>query len=78
MLKRFVLFGFGVIISIFFLSLGPENRMKKTFYAYVDYFSINKRVITHLYSDTTIFTNIAGYWFFHTPCFYFYLTPGCD
>tara|TARA_B100000768_G_C11157165_1_gene322909 strand:+ start:262 stop:675 length:414 start_codon:yes stop_codon:yes gene_type:complete len=59
MFKRFVLFGFGVIISIFFLSLGPENRMKKTFYAYVDYFSINKRVITHLYSDNTIFTNIS-------------------
>ena len=59
MFKRLVLFGFGVMISIFFLSLGPENRMKKTFYAYVDYFSINKRVITHLYSDTTIFTNIS-------------------
>jgi hypothetical protein len=59
MFKRLVLFGFGVMISIFFLSLGPENRMKKTFYAYVDYFSINKRVITHLYSDNTIFTNIS-------------------
>ena len=59
MFKRLVLFGFGVMISIFFLSLGPENRMKKTFYAYVDYFSVNKRVITHLYSDNTIFTNIS-------------------
>ena len=43
-----MLFGFGALISIFFLSLGPENRLKKTFYAYIDYFNVNKRVIYHL------------------------------
>ena len=31
MVKRIVLFGFGALISIFFLSLGPENRLKNTF-----------------------------------------------
>ena len=51
-----MLFGFGALISIFFLSLGPENRLKKTFYAYIDYFNVNKRVIYHLYSDSTHFT----------------------
>ena len=56
MLKRLVLFGFGALISIFFLSLGPENRLKETFYAYVDYFSLDKRVINHLYSDSTVFS----------------------
>ena len=52
-----MLFGFGALISIFFLSLGPENRLKETFYAYIDYFNINKRVIYHLYSDSTNFTS---------------------
>ena len=56
MIRRLVLFGFGALISIFFLSLGPENRLKKTFYAYIDYFNVNKRVIYHLYSDSTHFT----------------------
>ena len=51
-----MLFGFGALISIFFLSIGPENRLKKTFYAYIDYFNINKRVIYHHYSDSTHFT----------------------
>ena len=54
-----MLFGFGALISIFFLSLGPENRLKKTFYAYIDYFNVNKRVIYHLYSDSTHFTAIS-------------------
>ena len=57
MIKRLVLFGLGALISIFFLSLGPENRLKKTFYAYIDYFNVNKRVIYHLYSDSTHFTS---------------------
>ena len=57
MIRRLVLFGFGALISIFFLSLGPENRLKKTFYAYIDYFNVNKRVIYHLYSDSTHFTS---------------------
>ena len=56
MLRRLILFGFGALISIFFLSLGPENRLKTTFYAYVDYFSLDKRVINHLYSDSTSFS----------------------
>ena len=55
-----MLFGFGALISIFFLSLGPENRLKKTFYAYIDYFNVNKRVIYHLYSDSTHFTAKSG------------------
>ena len=56
MTKRFLLFGFGALISIFFLSLGPNNRLKDTFYAYVDYFNMDKRVISHLVNDSTTFT----------------------
>ena len=56
MIKRIVLFGFGALISIFFLSLGPENRLKNTFYAYIDYFNINKRVIYHLTNEETLFS----------------------
>ena len=56
MLRRIILFGFGALISVFFLSLGPENRLKKTFYAYVDYFNVDKRVIYHLNSDETFFS----------------------
>lgn len=59
MKRRFLLFGFGAVISIFLLSLGPENRLKDTFYAYVDYFNMDKRVITHLINDSTNFTNKA-------------------
>ena len=36
--------------------MGPENRLKNTFYAYIDYFDIDKRVITHLENDSTTFT----------------------
>jgi hypothetical protein len=53
MRRRFLFFGFGALISIFFLSMGPENRLKKTFYAYIDYFDMNQRVISHLYPNTT-------------------------
>ena len=56
MLRRFLFFGFGALISIFFLSLGPQNRLKDTFYAYIDYFDMNKRVISHLINDSTNFT----------------------
>ena len=59
MIKRIVLFGFGALISIFFLSLGPENRLKNTFYAYIDYFNINKRVIYHLKKDQPFFSITA-------------------
>ena len=53
MRRRLLFFGFGALISVFFLSMGPENRLKKTFYAYLDYFDMNQRVITHLYPNTT-------------------------
>jgi hypothetical protein len=53
MKRRLLFFGFGALISIFFLSMGPENRLKDTFYAYMNYFDMNKRVITHLYPNTT-------------------------
>ena len=36
--------------------MGPENRLKKTFYAYIDYFDMDKRVITHLENDSTTFS----------------------
>lgn len=54
--RRLLFFGFGALISIFFLSMGPENRLKKTFYAYMDYFDMDKRVITHLVNDSITFT----------------------
>ena len=54
--RRLLFFGFGALISIFFLSMGPENRLKKTFYAYIDYFDMDKRVISHLTNDSTTFT----------------------
>tara|TARA_B110000459_G_scaffold73629_1_gene82826 strand:- start:85 stop:534 length:450 start_codon:yes stop_codon:yes gene_type:complete len=53
MRRRFLFFGFGTLISIFFLSMGPENRLKNTFFAYLDYFDMDKRVISHLYPNTT-------------------------
>ena len=59
MAKRLLFFGFGAMISIFFLSMGPENRLKDTFYAYIDYFDIDQRVITHLEHDSTLFTTQA-------------------
>jgi hypothetical protein len=48
MIRRLVFFGLGCVISLMFLSLGPENRLKETFIAYINYFNINKRVIYHL------------------------------
>tara|TARA_B100000945_G_scaffold295416_1_gene272898 strand:- start:193 stop:609 length:417 start_codon:yes stop_codon:yes gene_type:complete len=59
MVRRFVLFGIGALISIFFLSLGPENKLKDTFYAYIDYFDMDKRVVFHLMNDSTTFTTKA-------------------
>ena len=53
MRRRLLFFGFGALISVSFLSMGPENRLKDTFYAYMDYFDMDKRVITHLYPNTT-------------------------
>ncbi len=51
--RRLLFFGLGALISIIFLSMGPENRLKNTFYAYMDYFDMDKRVISHLYPTTT-------------------------
>ena len=59
MTRRLLFFGLGAFISIFFLSMGPENRLKKTFYAYINYFDMDKRVITHLINDSTTFTTMA-------------------
>ncbi len=59
MARRLLYFGFGALISIIFLSMGPENRLKDTFYAYMDYFDIDQRVITHLEHDSTTFTTQA-------------------
>ena len=54
MLRRLKFFGFGALISIIFLSLGPENRMKNTFYSYLDYFNPEKRVLGQmLVADST-------------------------
>ena len=57
--RRFLFFGIGALISIIFLSLGPENRLKKTFYDYIDYFNMDKRVIYHLENDSTTFSTKA-------------------
>ena len=59
MARRLLFFGFGALISIFLLSMGPENRLKDTFYAYMDYFDMDQRVITHLENDSTTFTTMA-------------------
>ncbi len=53
MLRRLLFFMIGIFISILFLSIGPENRLKNTFYAYIDYFNMDKRVITHLHNSDT-------------------------
>ena len=53
MRRRLLFFGFGALISIFLLSMGPENRLKNIFYAYIDYFDMDKRVISHLHPNTT-------------------------
>lgn len=55
MLRRFKFFAAGALISILVLSMGPENRLKQTFYAYVDYFNPEKRVVSQLsISDSII------------------------
>ena len=60
MLRRLIFFSLGCIISLMFLSMGPENRLKETFIAYINYFNINKRVIYHLdKGDAIIFSDQA-------------------
>ena len=48
MIKRIRLFGFGFLAGILILSIGPENRLKKTFLSYIDYFNMSKRVHYHI------------------------------
>ena len=48
MFRRLKFFISGALISILILSLGPENRLKDTFFAYVDYFNPEKRVVSQL------------------------------
>ena len=59
MLRRLMFFGAGALISIIFVSLlGTENRLKSTFYSYVDYFNPEKRVVGQLLlSDSIIYIN---------------------
>ena len=59
MVRRSLFFGIGVLISVIFLSMGPENRLRKTFYDYIDYFNMDKRVIYHLHNDSTTFSTKA-------------------
>ncbi len=54
MLRRLKFFLIGSLISIVFLSMGPENRLKDTFYAYVDYFNPEKRVISQFIISDSI------------------------
>ena len=54
MLRRLKFFGMGALISIIFLSMGPENRMKKVFYDYIDYFNPEKRVVDQLLLSDSI------------------------
>ena len=61
MLRRLKFFGAGALISILFLSMGPENRMKDTFYAYIDYFNPEKRVVDQLLiSDSIIYNDVSS------------------
>ena len=48
MIRRFILFGFGILLGIFFLSFGPNNRLKENLKDYINYFDMNSRVIYHL------------------------------
>ncbi len=58
MLRRLKFFAFGALISVIFLSIGSENRMTNTFYAYVNYFNPDKRVTSQLLlADSIIYTN---------------------
>ena len=54
MLKRIRLFGFGFIAGILILSIGPENRLKKTFLSYIDYFNMSKRVHYHILKNDIV------------------------
>lgn len=57
MIKRIRLFGLGFIAGILILSVGPENRLKKTFLSYIDYFNMSKRVHYHILKTDIILDN---------------------
>lgn len=57
--RRLALFFFGSLLSIFILSIGPNNRLKENFLANLDYFNMNKRVIFHLNSGKINFSEQA-------------------
>ena len=60
MLRRLLCFGFGFVLSSLVVSVGPNNRLKQTFLAYINYFNIDKRVIYHLdKGEDTIFSELA-------------------
>ena len=60
MFRRLLYFGFGFLLSILLLSIGPNNRLKDTFLAYIHYFDMDKRVIYHLdKGEDTIFSELA-------------------
>lgn len=62
MLRRLKFFGAGSLISILFLSMGPENRIQDTFYAYIDYFNPEKRVVDQLLiSDSIIYNDVSSF-----------------
>ena len=76
MLRRLKFFAAGALISILVLSLGPDNRLKETIYAYVDYFNPEKRVISQLsisdsiivfpeISEEDLYTIYKGAWVHH-------------
>ena len=48
MIRRFILFGFGIFLGVFFLSFGPNNRLKENLKDYINYFDMSSRVIYHL------------------------------
>lgn len=49
MVRRISLFSFGAFLSLFFLAyLSPENKLKNTFYAYLNYFDSDKRIVGQL------------------------------
>tara|TARA_B100000989_G_scaffold108700_1_gene79705 strand:- start:1713 stop:2093 length:381 start_codon:yes stop_codon:yes gene_type:complete len=61
MFKRIRLFGFGFIAGILILSIGPENRLKKTFLSYISYFNMSKRVHYHiLKTDIVLESNLKN------------------
>ena len=58
MVRRFLFFGIGVLISVIFLSMGPENRLKTIFHEYINWGDSDKWVVNHLLKpDDLIFSD---------------------